>query len=234
MKKHIIVLISLVFLVSLFESCTVEKRIHQRGYHIAWNKSIRGKHVPVRTEELAQESKVSNEITPTEPTDIKEVFASNSDELILDHSINAKEISRQDTVVPGKSGGNEEYFNRNANERTPNTYSGELPGREEANLSLGFGIAAITSPIWVLILVALLGAASAFSLEAVVMAMVVGFLVFIVMTIAAVVMGAHFLKRYGKDPAYAKYKQRAVTGIVLASIIPGLILMSLILAIAMA
>lgn len=234
MKKQIIVLISLVFLVSLFESCTIEKRIHQRGYHIAWNKSTPVKILKAQPDKIAQESAIPIEIAPEEPAEINEVYASNSEEIIINNSINAKEISRQDTVVPGKSGGNEEYFDRKAEERTPNNYQVVLPGSETANLSLGFGIAAITSPIWVLILVAVLGAASAFSLEAVVMALVIGFFITTLMTILALVTGIHFIRKYGNDPAYTKFKQRAVTGIVLASIVPGLILISMILAFAMA
>jgi hypothetical protein len=36
MKKILFGIISLVFIASTFSSCTIEKRIHQDGYHITW------------------------------------------------------------------------------------------------------------------------------------------------------------------------------------------------------
>lgn len=233
MKKYFFTLISLVFLVSIFESCTLHKRVHQRGYHIAWTAFKKSKNSTNQSKETEEKSREKTNFLEIYQADDLALSTSISDELIYENQEEVTVVHRQDTVVPSKPETNEEYFDRRTNQQQETNYTGDLPGKEQANLALAFGIVAITAPIWTFVLIAVLAAGSSFALEAVAMAMVVGILLAVLMIVAALAMGISFLKKYGKDSAYMKYKQRAVTGIVLASIIPGIIFLSIILAIAM-
>lgn len=223
MKKATSKIAIVLMATTFFTSCTIHKRVHQRGYHIAWSAFKNSKNKTEHSKETANNSTENPSIIEGYQADEKVLYSSTSDEIILENVENATVVNGQDTVVPGKSGSNDEYFDRKANEANVSNYSRELPGKEQANLSLGFGIVAITSPLWTLVLIMLLGAASSFALEAVATAMVIGILVASLMIILALAMGISFIKKHGKDPAYAQYKQRAVTGIVLASIIPGIV-----------
>ena len=63
---------------------------------------------------------------------------------VLENKEKIKSTNRQDTIVPTQTNSNEEYFDRKT-ANTPSTIqTSDLPGKEQANLALAFGIIAIT------------------------------------------------------------------------------------------
>ena len=220
-------------IILVLSSCTIHKRVHQRGYHIAWSATHKTKRQPVETPETSEKTK--EHFSPIEIYQPDEILysSSSSNELVLENKEKINSTNRQDTIVPTQTNSNEEYFDRKT-ANTPSTIqTSNLPGKEQANLALAFGIIAITSPVWILLLSLTLAAASSMILETLAFFFVIGIIALLIFTVATFVLSIGFLKKHGNDPAYAMYRNRAITGLILASIYPGIVLISIILAMAM-
>jgi hypothetical protein len=241
MKKLFLSIIAIAILSAAFTSCTVEKRVHQDGYHISW------KHRHSAPSELTQTSEISSseEVVVPSATEIAqpnvhsvESISANSNQdnaLILVAKKSPLFKSKSDTIVPDQPKQQEEYFSNNYTNPLP---TNELQDTKLANWALGLGIASISAPVWgvllFLLLAALIGAASTNVgiWTAIGAGILVGGALFIAIEILAITFAIRFLRLHGKDPNYYKYRSRAITGLVLAGIYPALLLLNMILALA--
>jgi hypothetical protein len=244
MKNFILGFSALLIISSCFTSCTIEKRIHQEGYHISW------KHRHAKPSEIFQ-NKGSEEDTAElgyTPADQElenharansiESLSSNISESLPVFTKKKNFIHHnQDTVIPEQKTQQEEYFNNTY--KAPTTPN-ELQDTKLANWALGLGIGAVSAPIWstllFLLIFAIAGASwsSTTAWTALGLAFLLGGGLFIALEILAITFGVRFLRMHAKDPLYYKYKGRAITGLVLAGIYPALILINIILAIFLA
>jgi len=246
MKKIILGITSLIFIASSFSSCTVEKRVHQDGYHISW------KHRHVSPSEIQSEQTVQVIVEPTPLLPIEKPNVYSVETLSSDvapdnavqinprrkiSSLAPKPMSSSDTVIPKQETQHDEYFSNNYTtpSRTVDQEDSKL-----ANWALGLGIGALTAPVWITLLFflffALLGASwSGVGVwTALALAILIGGGIFITLEALAITFAIRFLRKHGKDPKYAKYRTRAIVGLVLAGIYPALMVINIILAIALA
>ena len=239
MKKILFGITSVLVIASSLSSCTVEKRVHQDGYHISW------KHRHVAPADNASEIALHEEVviletpalTPERPNvhSVESISASNSENIVIQPQRRTILQAKKDTVIPDQPKTQEEYF---SNTYTPPARPDELQDIKLANWALGLGIGAVSAPVWGLvlffILAALLGASSSsFSIWAAFgFAFILGGALFITMEILAIVFAIRFLKLHAKDPNYVKYRKRAITALILAGIYPALLLLNIILALA--
>lgn len=227
-----------------FSACSVEKRVHQDGYHVSW------KHRHAVPSEKPSVQIVQNKIESPEivalekpnehSVELISASASTPEELITskpNSTFSFKSVSAaQDTVVPKQESQHEEYF---SNSYTPPAGNNDLDDTKLANWALGLGIGAISSPLIItlttLLIFTILGAswANASFWIALGLAVIIGGGIFITLEILAITFAIRFLRKHGKDPNYRKYRSRAITGLILAGIYPALMLINLILAIAL-
>ncbi len=222
-----------------FSACTVEKRVHQDGYHISW------KHRHAVPSEKYSVQIVQNKIESPEIAAIENpnehsvemisASASAHEELITSKPISTfsfKTVSAtQDTVVPKQESQHEEYFSNNYISREQPQ---DIRDQQLANWALGLGIASVSTPIWATILFLGIGAAAGFSWALLGVSVFIGVALFLALEITAIIFATRFLRRRGKDPEYRKYRSRAITGLVLAGIYPALMVINIILAIVLA
>ncbi len=239
MKKILFGITSVLVIASSLSSCTVEKRVHQDGYHISW------KHRHVAPADNASEIALYEEVViPETPAlnreklnvhAVESISASNSENIVIQPQRRTILQAKKDTVIPDQPKTQEEYF---SNTYTPPARPDELQDIKLANWALGLGIGAVSAPVWGLvlffILAALLGASSSsFSIWAAFgFAFILGGALFITMEILAIVFAIRFLKLHAKDPNYTKYRKRAITALILAGIYPALLLLNIILTLA--
>ena len=238
MKKILFGIISVVILASSLSSCTVEKRVHQDGYHISWKQ----KHAPasgIRPTRIDQSQAetppiVHEEITPNVHS-VESISASNSENIVIQPQRGLILLAKKDTVIPDQPKTQEEYF---SNTYTPPARPDELQDIKLANWALGLGIGAVSAPVWGLVLFFILAAllsasSSSFSIWAAFgFAFILGGALFITIEILAIIFAVRFLKQHAKDPNYLKYRKRAITALILAGIYPALLLLNIILALA--
>lgn len=238
MKKILFGIISVVILASSLSSCTVEKRVHQDGYHISWKQ----KHAPasgIRPTRIDQSQAetppiVHEEITPNVHS-VESISASNSENIVIQPQRGLILLAKKDTVIPDQPKTQEEYF---SNTYTPPARPDELQDIKLANWALGLGIGAVSAPVWGLVLFFILAAllsasSSSFSIWAAFgFAFILGGALFITIEILAIIFAVRFLKQHAKDPNYVKYRKRAITALILAGIYPALLLLNIILALA--
>jgi len=239
MKKILFGIISVVILASSFSSCTVEKRVHQDGYHISW------KHRHTASAHNASEITLQEEVVISETPAFtlekpnvhseESISASNSENLVIQPQRRIILLAKKDTVIPDQPKTQEEYF---SNTYTPPARPDELQDIKLANWALGLGIGAVSAPVWGLVLFFILAAllsasSSSYSIWAAFgFAFLLGGALFITMEILAIIFAIRFLKLHAKDPNYTKYRKRAITALILAGIYPALLLLNIILALA--
>ncbi len=232
MKKLIIGISAIALLSTTFSSCTVEKRVHQDGYHISW------KHRHSAPSELTQTNEISSteavvvtstlEVPQPNVHSVETTSASSNEstELILPTKKSSFIQSKNDTVVPEQSKQQEEYFSNNYGSTSQPQ---DIQDQQLANWALGLGIASVATPIWAAILFFTIGAATGFSWALLGLSLLIGSALFIALEITAITFAIRFLRRRGKDPEYRKYRSRAITGLILAGIYPALIVINIIL-----
>ncbi|MFM2316352.1 MAG: hypothetical protein RLZZ155_684, partial [Bacteroidota bacterium] len=162
MKKLILGITCLLIIASSFSSCTVEKRVHQDGYHISWKHKHASpseiKSTQIETEEAITAPIHKEEITPNVHSS-ETLFASNSEDIVLLPQKRTFNQSKKDTVIPDQAKNQEEYFSNNYTNALP---TNELKDTKLANWALGLGIASISAPVWgvllFLLIVGILGA----------------------------------------------------------------------------
>lgn len=233
--------ICLVILTIAFSSCSVEKRIHQDGYHITWkhrHASSSESNESVENMPAVKESLQTISESPQSNVHLAETISASSNQtndLILTPKRTVSILSHADTVVPDPNKQQEEYFSNNYTNPLP---TNELQDTKLANWALGLGIGAVSSPLWVtilfLLLFAIVGASwSSVSVwTALGLAFILGGGIFITLEILAFTLAIRFLRMHGKDPNYRKYRSRAITGLILASIYPALMLLNIIISLA--
>jgi len=239
MKKILSEILFLVIIASAFSSCTVDKRLHQDGYHISW----KHKHAvgsEVESTQIDQPQAGSLPILQGEIIQIVEsretLSASNSEYIVINSKKRTIIQAKKDTVIPDQPKTQEEYF---SNTYTPPARPDELQDIKLANWALGLGIGAVSAPLWGLVLFFILAAllsasSSSFSIWAAFgFAFILGGALFITMEIIAIVFAIRFLKLHAKDPNYTKYRKRAITALILAGIYPALLLLNIILTLAL-
>ncbi len=238
MKKILFAITSVIIIASSLSSCTVEKRVHQDGYHISWKQ----KHAPasgIRPTRIDQSQAetppiVHEEITPNVHS-VESISASNSENIVIQPQRGLILLAKKDTVIPDQPKTQEEYF---SNTYTPPARPDELQDIKLANWALGLGIGAVSAPVWGLVLFFILAAllsasSSSFSIWAAFgFAFILGGALFITIEILAIIFAVRFLKQHAKDPNYVKYRKRAITALILAGIYPALLLLNIILALA--
>ena len=238
MKKILFAITSVIIIASSLSSCTVEKRVHQDGYHISWKQ----KHAPasgIRPTRIDQSQAetppiVHEEITPNVHS-VESISASNSENIVIQPQRRIILLAKKDTVIPDQPKTQEEYF---SNTYTPPARPDELQDIKLANWALGLGIGAVSAPVWGLVLFLILAAlfstgSSSFSIWAAFgFAFILGGALFITIEILAIIFAVRFLKQHAKDPNYVKYRKRAITALILAGIYPALLLLNIILALA--
>ena len=247
MKKSLFGIITFLTLSVLFNSCQIEKRLYQDGYHISWNRSLFSKKIAAvqktnQTEIFEAEIEETQNPIPSlaEPNAHSvETLSSSSienNELIIAPKKSHFIKSISDTIIPDQPKQQEEYFNNNYTNPLP---TNELQDTKLANWALGLGIASISAPVWgvllFLLIVGILGASwssigiwTAFGI-----AILGGGVLFIAMEILAITFAIRFLRLHAKDPNYRKYRSRAITGLILAGIYPALMLLNIIIGLAM-
>lgn len=247
MKKSLFGIITFLTLSILFNSCQIEKRLYQDGYHISWNRSLFSKKIAAvqktnQTEIFEAEIEETQNPIPSlaEPNAHSvETLSSSSienNELIIAPKKSHFIKSISDTIIPDQPKQQEEYFNNNYTNPLP---TNELQDTKLANWALGLGIASISAPVWgvllFLLIVGILGASwssigiwTAFGI-----AILGGGVLFIAMEILAITFAIRFLRLHAKDPNYRKYRSRAITGLILAGIYPALMLLNIIIGLAM-
>jgi len=119
MKKLIFGISAIALLSTTFSSCTVEKRVHQDGYHISW------KHRHSTPSELTQTNEISSteEVVVTSTLEVPQpnvhsvetISASSNEntEIILPTKKSSFIQSKNDTIVPEQPKQQEEYFSNN-------------------------------------------------------------------------------------------------------------------------
>ena len=250
MKKIFFVFIACLTLSTLLNSCSIEKRLHQDGYHISWshrlfsNKNegsyeIAKKKIVDHDVYSAENSIDQNPVNlPSEPNNhsVETTSANTSETLILSARKKSIVNSPIDTITPKEETKQEEYFSNNYTNPLP---TNELQDTKLANWALGLGIGAVSSPLWVtllfLLLFALVGAtwSGVSAWTALGLAIIVGGGIFITLEILAITFAIRFLRMHGKDPNYRKYRSRAITGLILAGIYPAIMLLNIIIGLAM-
>ena len=250
MKKIFFVFIACLTLSTLLNSCSIEKRLHQDGYHISWSHRLFS-NKNEGSYEIAKKKIVDHDIystensidqnpvnIPSEPNNhsVETISANTSETLTLSARKKSIVNSPIDTITPKEETKQEEYFSNNYTNPLP---TNELQDTKLANWALGLGIGAVSSPLWVtllfLLLFALVGATwSGFSAwTALGLAIIVGGGIFITLEILAITFAIRFLRMHGKDPNYRKYRSRAITGLILAGIYPAIMLLNIIIGLAM-
>lgn len=242
MKKLFLGITAIAILSAAFTSCTVEKRVHQDGYHISW------KHRHSAPSELTQANEISSteevvvtptpEVTQPNVHSVENISASSNEStaLILPTKKSSFIQSKNDTIVPDQPKQQEEYFSNNYTNPLP---TNELQDTKLADWALGLGIGAVTSPAWISLLFFLIflstGAtwSTGMALAALWLAFLVGGGIFITLEVMAITFAIRFLRLHGNDPNYRKYRSRAITGLILAGIYPALILLNIIIGAAM-
>lgn len=237
MKKLFLGITAIAILSVAFTSCTVEKRVHQDGYHISWKHRHTAPSELKRTNEitLAEEVVVAcNSEVPQPNVHSVETISASSNErtaLILPTKKSSFIQSKNDTVVPNQQKQQEEYFSNNY---VSTSQPQDIQDQQLANWALGLGIASVATPIWAAILFFTIGAATGFSWALLGVSILIGAALFIALEITAITFAIRFLRRRGKDPEYRKYRSRAITGLILAGIYPALMVINIILAIMLA
>lgn len=240
MKKIISGIASTLILASLFNSCTIEKRIYQDGYHISWKHKLLPTDKQVKSTELepteATNSKTLQEEIVPNVHSVEEFSANSSEETVLTPKKRTIIQANNDTVIPDQPKTQEEYFSNNYS--VPSRPS-ELQDTKLANWALGLGIAALSAPAWITLLFFLVFAIVGVSFSSVsvwtalFLAVILGLGIFIALEVLAITFAIRFLRLHGKDPNYNKYRKRAITGLILASIYPALMLLNIILTLAL-
>ena len=232
MKKILFGITSVLVIASSLSSCTVEKRLHQDGYHISW------KHRHVAPADNASEIALHEEVviletpalTPEKPNvhSVESISASNSENIVIQPQKRTVLQAKKDTVIPDQPKTQEEYF---SNTYTPPARPDELQDIKLANWALGLGIGALSAPVLGLVIAIIL--AILFSIDgltALGLAIFLGAGIFIVLEVLTITFATRFLKLHAKDPNYFKYRKRAITALILAGIYPALLLLNIILA----
>ena len=235
--------LSLVLIILSFSACSVEKRVHQAGYHISW----KHRHVSPSQKTSDQIVQAYVELTPTSFAENPNVHSTETisasstfeQESIASprntfHSIKNKSVN-SDTIIPSRPPQREEYFSNNY---TPPDRNTELADTKLANWALGLGIGAISTPVTILLLIfigAAYAAANSLSISIYLilgLAFLIGGISFLVMDILAIIFAIRFLRLHGKDPNYSKYRRRAITGLILAGIYPAFLILNIMVALA--
>lgn len=235
MKKLIIGFSVIALLSAIFSSCTIEKRLHQDGFHISWKNRH---HAP---SDLSQQNEITaiEEFSPTHlETALPNVYSvetitvssNESTEPILLTKKTSLIQSKSDTIVPDQSRQQEEYFSNNYVSRDQPI---DIQDKQLANWALGLGIGSVATPVWASILFFSIGAATGFSWALLGVSLIIGLTLFLALEITAITFAIRFLRRRGKDPEYLKYRSRAITGLILAGIYPALVLLNIIISIAL-
>jgi hypothetical protein len=245
MKKIFFVFIACLTLSTLLNSCSIEKRLHQDGYHISWshrlfsNKNegsyeIAKKKIVDHDVYSAENSIDQNPVNlPSEPNNhsVETTSANTSETLILSARKKSIVNSPIDTITPKEETKQEEYFSNNYTNPLP---TNELQDTKLANWALGLGIGALSAPVLGFVIAIIL--AILFSIDgltALGLAILLGAGIFIVLEILAITFAIRFLRMHGKDPNYRKYRSRAITGLILAGIYPAIMLLNIIIGLAM-
>jgi len=239
MKKLILGITTLIFIASSFSSCTVEKRVHQEGYHVSW----KHKHAAaseIKSTQIEQSQVINDPIFHQEITpyvhSVETISASNSENIVIQPQRRNILLAKKDTVIPDQPITQEEYF---SNTYTPPARPDELQDIKLANWALGLGIGAVSAPVWGLLLFFILGfffgaMGSSVSIYAIIgIGFLIGIALFLALEILAITFAVRFLKLHAKDPNYHKYRSRAITGLILAGIYPALILLNILIGLAM-
>lgn len=242
MKKLFLGITAIAILSAAFTSCTVEKRVHQDGYHISWKHRHSAPSELTETNEISSNEEVvvvsEQEVPQPNVHSVETISASSNEstELILPTKKSSFILSKNDTIVPNQQKQQEEYFSNNYTNPLP---TNELQDTKLANWALGLGIASISAPVWGLLLFLLLaalvgGASTSAGIWTVIgLAILAGSALFIAVEILAITFAIRFLRLHGKDPNYRKYRSRAITGLILAGIYPALMLLNIIIGLAM-
>lgn len=242
MKKLFLSITAIAILSAAFTSCTVEKRVHQDGYHISWKHRHSAPSELTQTNESSSNEEVvvaSEQEVPQPNVHSVETISANSNEdnaLIILAKKSPLFKSKNDTIVPNQQKQQEEYFSNNYTNPLP---TNELQDTKLADWALGLGIGALTSPIWITLLFFLIflstGAtwSTGMAFAALWLAFLVGGGIFITLEVLAITFAIRFLRLHGKDPNYRKYRSRAITGLILAGIYPALMLLNIIIGAAM-
>jgi hypothetical protein len=236
MKKFFLSITAIAILSAAFTSCTVEKRVHQDGYHISWKHRHSAPSELTQVNEISSNEEVVVTTTPEVPQpnvhSVETISASSNEstELILPTKKSSFSLSKNDTIVPDQQKQQEEYFSNNyVSPEQPQ----DIRDKQLANWALGLGIASVSTPIWATILFLSIGAAAGFSWVLLGVSILIGVALFLALEITAITFAIRFLRRRGKEPEYRKYRSRAITGLVLAGIYPALMLLNIIIGLAM-
>ena len=245
MKKIFFVFIACLTLSTLLNSCSIEKRLHQDGYHISWSHRLFS-NKNEGSYEIAKKKIVDHDIystensidqnpvnIPSEPNNhsVETTSANTSETLILSARKKSIVNSPIDTITPKEETKQEEYFSNNYTNPLP---TNELQDTKLANWALGLGIGALSAPVLGFVIAIIL--AILFSIDgltALGLAILLGAGIFIVLEILAITFAIRFLRMHGKDPNYRKYRSRAITGLILAGIYPAIMLLNIIIGLAM-
>ena len=245
MKKLFFVFIACLTLSTLLNSCSIEKRLHQDGYHISWSHRLFS-NKNEGSYEIAKKKIVDHDIystensidqnpvnIPSEPNNhsVETISANTSETLTLSARKKSIVNSPIDTITPKEETKQEEYFSNNYTNPLP---TNELQDIKLANWALGLGIGALSTPVLGFVIAIIL--AILFSIDgltALGLAILLGAGIFIVLEILAITFAIRFLRMHGKDPNYRKYRSRAITGLILAGIYPAIMLLNIIIGLAM-
>jgi hypothetical protein len=236
MKKLFLSITAIAILSAAFTSCTVEKRVHQDGYHISWKHRHSAPSELTQANEISSTEEVVVASTPEVPQpnvhSVETISASSNEstELILPTKKSSFILSKNDTIVPDQPKQQEEYFSNNYTNPLP---TNELQDTKLADWALGLGIGSIATPVWATILFLGIGAATGFSWALLGASILIGVALFLALEILSITLAIRFLRLHGKDPNYRKYRSRAITGLILAGIYPALMLLNIIIGLAM-
>lgn len=220
-----------------FSSCSVEKRVHQDGYHISWKHRHSAPSELIQTNEISSAEEVviasEQEVPQSNVHSVETISASSNEstELILPTKKSSFILSKNDTIVPDQAKQQEEYFSNNYTNPLP---TNELQDTKLADWALGLGIGSIATPVWATILFLGIGAATGFSWALLGASILIGVALFLALEILSITLAIRFLRLHGKDPNYRKYRSRAITGLILAGIYPALMVINIILALVLA
>ncbi len=243
MKQTFSTLFWMLIIATYFSSCTVEKRVHQDGYHISWKYRHSTPSELTQTNEISSAAELVVPSTPEIPqpnVHLAETISANSNEDIEVITTPKKYYSIRntgDTIIPNQSKTQEEYFSNNY---TAPSRPSELQDTQLANWALGLGIASLSAPVWgallFLLMIGIYGSASASAgiWTALLVAFLAGSALFIAIEVLAITFAVRFLRMHAKDPNYRKYRSRAITGLILAGIYPALMVINIILALVLA
>lgn len=237
MNKITTTLLGVFSIAILLSSCSVEKRVHQNGYHISWKhrhsepSDFAQTNEKTANNELIVQSRLESHQPNVHSVETISASSNESNELILPAKKSSFIQSNTDTIVPDQSKQQEEYFSNNyvAPERPQ-----DIKDQQTANWALGLGIGAVSLPLWATILFLGIGTAAGFSWALLGLFFILGLALFVGLEITSISLAIRFLRLHGKDPDYRKYRSRAITGLILAGIYPALIAINIILAIVLA